>query len=122
MKPDYSYNLSILKSLNGDPSCCCRYFYEYDAPIPGCGHFLHTYQGDGNPLPSFSGEPKLVGIPMDTAAAFADAVWGSLNGENKVSLFVRYIDLATGETEDIIKNVNAYDGTGTRPAGCLSIT
>ena len=107
VKPDGSYNLSILKSFNGDPACCCRYFYEYDAPVAGYGHFLHTYQGDGNPLPSFEGEPELVSIESKTAAEFADLLWTSLNAENKVSLFVRYLDLATGETEDVIKNVNA---------------
>ncbi|MCD8189876.1 MAG: IMP cyclohydrolase [Clostridiales bacterium] len=106
VKPDGSYNLSILKSADGDPSCCCRYFYEYDAPVAGEGRFLHTYMGDGDPLPSFEGEPERVGIPAATAGELADLLWDSLNKENKVSLFVRYIDLATGKTDDVIKNVN----------------
>ena len=62
MKPDGSYNLSILKSMDGDPACCCRYFFEYDCPVPGTGHFIHTYQSDGDPLPSFQGEPRRVKI------------------------------------------------------------
>lgn len=102
--PDGSYNLSILKSFNGDPACCCRYFYEYDAPVAGYGHFIHTYMGDGSPLPSFEGEPELVTIESECAADFAGLLWDSLNEENKVSLFVRYIDLATGDTDDIIIN------------------
>ncbi|MBR1781409.1 MAG: IMP cyclohydrolase [Oscillospiraceae bacterium] len=102
--PDGSYKLSILKSFNGDPSCCCRYFYEYDAPVAGYGHFIHTYMGDGSPLPSFEGEPELVAIEAADAAEFAGQLWDSLNEENKVSLFVRYIDIATGDTDDIITN------------------
>ena len=102
--PDGSYKLSILKSFNGDPSCCCRYFYEYDAPVAGYGHFIHTYMGDGIPLPSFEGEPELVAIEAADAAEFAGQLWDSLNEENKVSLFVRYIDIATGDTDDIITN------------------
>ena len=106
VKPDGSYNLSILKSFNGDPSCCCRYFFEYDAPVAGYGHFIHTYQGDGNPLPSFEGEPEVITIESPTAQAFADLLWENLNGDNKVSLFVRYIDLANGGTDDVIVNAN----------------
>ena len=106
VKPDGSYNLSILKSFNGDPSCCGRYFFEYDAPVAGYGHFIHTYQGDGNPLPSFEGEPEVITIESPTAQAFADLLWENLNGDNKVSLFVRYIDLASGETDDVIVNAN----------------
>ena len=106
VKPDGSYNLSILKSFNGDPSCCRRYFFEYDAPVAGYGHFIHTYQGDGNPLPSFEGEPEVITIESPTAQAFADLLWENLNGDNKVSLFVRYIDLASGETDDVIVNAN----------------
>jgi hypothetical protein len=102
--PDGSYKLSILKSLNGDPSCCCRYFYEYDKPQAGLGHFIHTYQGNGSPLPSFEGEPELVRIDCDNATQLAGLLWENLNEENKVSLFVRYIDLATGDTDDIIIN------------------
>lgn len=106
VKPDYSYNLSILKSFNGAPSQTCRYFYEYDAPVAGYGHFIHTYMGDGNPLPSFEGEPELISVESATAADFAELLWANLNAENKVSLFVRYIDIATGKTDDVIKNVN----------------
>ena len=106
VKPDGNYNLSILKSLDGDPDCCCRYFFEYDAPVAGYGHFIHTYQGDGNPLPSFEGEPEVITIESPTAQAFADLLWENLNGDNKVSLFVRYIDLASGETDDVIVNAN----------------
>lgn len=102
--PDGSYKLSILKSFNGDPACCCRYFYEYDAPVAGYGHFIHTYMGDGNPLPSFEGEPELIKIQSDSAEEFAGLLWDSLNEENKVSLFVRYIELATGDTDDMIIN------------------
>lgn len=106
VKPDGSYNLSILKSFNGDPACCCRYFFEYDAPVAGYGHFIHTYQGDGDPLPSFEGEPEVITIDCATAAEFADLLWANLNEDNKVSLFVRYIDIASGKTDDVIKNAN----------------
>ncbi len=102
--PDGSYKLSILKSFQGDPSCCCRYFYEYDAPVAGYGHFIHTYMGDGSPLPSFEGEPELVALESPDATEFAGLLWDSLNEDNKVSLFVRYIDLATGDTDDVIIN------------------
>ena len=74
-------------------------------PIAGQGHMIHTYSGDGNPLPSFSGEPKTVGIP-DDIDAFTDLLWSSLNEENKVSLFVRYIDVASGAYESRIRNKN----------------
>ena len=104
LKPDYSYNLSILKSLDGDPSCCCRYFYEYDAPKAGVGHFLHTYQENRDPLPSFEGEPRRVAITAPDAETLAGDLWLSLNDENKVALFVRYIDIATGDTETSIIN------------------
>ena len=104
VKPDGSYNLSILKSLDGDESCFCRYFFEYDAPKAGTGHFISTYDGDGSPLPSFSGEPKFVAVTAPDAKALADELWTSLNGDNKVSLFVEYIDLETKETETVIVN------------------
>ncbi len=104
VKPDGAYNLSILKSLDGDPSCACRYFYEYDAPKAGVGHFIHTYEGDGNPLPSFQGEPRMVSITAPDAETLAGELWLALNDDNKVSLFVRYIDLATGEDETSIIN------------------
>ena len=102
--PDGSYYMSILKSFEGDPSCCCRNFFEYDAPQAGYGHFIHTYMGDGNPLPSFEGEPELVKIDCETAEDFAGLLWENLNEENKVSLFVRYVDIATGDADDIIIN------------------
>ena len=84
----YQYALSILKSSNGNPDSCLRYTYTYENPLPGEGRFIHTYLGDGNPLPSFEGEPKRVEIP-DSLEEFAKMLWNSLNDENKVSLFVR---------------------------------
>ena len=101
----YDYAMSILKSNNGDPSCCNRYTYTYDNPKAGEGRFIHTYKCDGNPLPSFEGEPKVVAVSgdMDT---FGDMIWNSLNEDNKVSLFVRYIDIATGEATSKIYNKN----------------
>ena len=104
VKPDGSYSLSILKSLDGDPSCCCRYFYEYDAPKAGVGHFIHTYESDGDPLPSFEGEPRRAAITAPDAETLANELWLALNEDNKVSLFVRYIDLATGDDETSIIN------------------
>jgi len=104
LNPDGSYQLSILKSLDGDSACCCRYFYEYDKPQAGFGHIIHTYMTDGNPLPSFEGEPVKLTVDAPNAATMADILWNSLNEENKVSLFVRYIDLATGAAETVIKN------------------
>ncbi len=104
VKPDGSYNLSILKSLDGDPACCCRYFFEYDKPIAGRGHFISTYETDGNPLPSFRGEPRPVAFGDESAQELADKIWAALNEENKVSLFVRTIDLESGRTETAILN------------------
>ncbi len=101
----YDYAMSILKSNNGDPSCCNRYTFTYDNPVAGEGHFIHTYKCDGNPLPSFEGEPKLVNI-LDDMDAYTELLWNSLNEENKVSLFVRYIDIATGTYETNIVNKN----------------
>ena len=107
VKPDGSYNLSILKSLDGDESCCCRYFFEYDAPKAGTGHFISTYDGDGSPLPSFSGEPKFVAVTAPDAKALADELWTSLNGDNKVSLFVEFFDLQAKQVvETVIVNKN----------------
>ncbi len=99
------YKLSILKSADGDESSTRRYFFDYDAPRAGEGHFIHTYEGDGNPLPSFEGEPTQVKLEGDIDA-FTAMVWNALNADNKVSLFTRYIDLATGETETRIVNKN----------------
>lgn len=102
---NYSYAMSILKSDNGNPDACLRYTFAYEKAIPGEGRFIHTYKCDGNPLPSFEGEPKLVQIPNDMKE-FTDLLWNSLNEENKVSLFVRYIDIATGKYETTIVNKN----------------
>ena len=101
----FNYAMSILKSSNGDPGSCCRYTFAYENPLAGEGHFIHTYKGDGNPLPSFEGEPKRVAVP-DDMDAFASLLWNSLNEENKVSLFVRYIDIETGKYETRIINKN----------------
>ena len=101
----YNYAMSILKSNNGSPDSCNRYTFAYENPAAGEGHFIHTYRCDGNPLPSFEGEPKLIGM-MDDMEAFTDMLWSSLNEENKVSLFVRYIDIATGTYETKIVNKN----------------
>ena len=104
VKPNGSYDLSILKSLDGDPACACRYFYEYDAPKAGVGHFIHTYESDGSPLPSFEGEPRRVSVTAPDAETLAEELWLALNEDNRVSLFVRYIDLETGEDETSIIN------------------
>ena len=101
-----NYALSILKSANGAPSSCERYTFSYDAPPAGKGRFIHTYMGDGNPLPSFEGEPTLVEIGNDDLDTFAEKVWNALDSDNKVSLFVRYIDVATGEQDSRIINKN----------------
>ena len=101
---DGSYKLSILKSMDGDPACCCRYFYEYDKPQAGVAHFIHTYEGDGNPLPSFEGEPARIALEWAEAKSFADVLWEHLNEDNQVSLFVRTIDIASGETDTVIIN------------------
>ena len=101
----YNYAMSILKSNNGSPDSCQRYTFAYENPAAGEGHFIHTYQGDGNPLPSFEGEPVRIGI-SGSIDAFTESVWNSLNEENKVSLFVRYIEIATGRYETRIVNKN----------------
>ena len=97
--------MSILKSNNGDPDSCCRFTYAYENPANGEGRFIHTYMHDGNPLPSFEGEPKRVEIAGDIDS-FTALLWESLNEENKVSLFVRYIDIETGAYETRIVNKN----------------
>ena len=101
----FNYAMSILKSNNGNPESCNRFTYTYENPIAGEGRFIHTYMHDGNPLPSFEGEPKLVAIEEDIDD-FTNTLWNSLNDDNKVSLFVRYIDIATGEYETRIVNKN----------------
>jgi IMP cyclohydrolase len=101
----FNYAMSILKSNNGDPSSCNRYTFAYENPKAGEAHFIHTYMGDANPLPSFEGEPVPVAIEGDIDA-FTSFVWENLNEDNKVSLFVRYIDIATGAYESRIVNKN----------------
>ena len=100
----FKYSLSILKSADGDPCACNRYFYRYE-PISGVGHFIHTYKCDGNPIPSFYGEPEKVSLP-NTAEELADIVWSNLNADNKVSLFVRAIPLDGSKPTEIIINKN----------------
>ncbi|MDO4555123.1 MAG: IMP cyclohydrolase [Lachnospiraceae bacterium] len=99
----FSYAMSILKSNNGNPAQCNRYTFAYNNCVAGEGHFIHTYMHDGNPLPSFEGEPKLVSIP-DDIDEFKELLWNNLNEENKVSLFVRFIDIASGKYESRIVN------------------
>ncbi len=101
----FNYALSILKSDDGNPDSCQRFTFSYTTPVAGEGHFIHTYMGDGSPLPSFKGEPKKVGIP-NNIDEFTDGLWTNLNEDNKVSLFVRYIDVETGKTETRIVNKN----------------
>lgn len=101
----YSYAMSILKSNNGDPSACNRFTFAYENCVAGEGHFIHTYQCDGAPLPSFEGEPKLVEV-SDDIDEYTEMIWKNLNQDNKVSLFVRYIDIATGAEETRIVNKN----------------
>ncbi|WP_026495145.1 IMP cyclohydrolase [Butyrivibrio sp. WCD3002] len=102
---EYNISMSILKSNHNDPSCCLRFTYTYDKPVAGTGYFIHTYMGDGNPLPSYEGEPTEVEISGDIDT-FTDMVWDSLNEDNKVSLFVRYIDIKTGQFKTRIVNKN----------------
>ena len=104
--PEGKYSLSILKSMDGDPECCCRYFYEYERPLPGVGHFIHTYKCDGDPILSFEGEPERIAIEAENAADFAKLLWDKLNPDNKVSLYVSYIDIATGKADSVIINKN----------------
>ena len=101
----FNYAMSILKSNNGNPEACNRYTFAYENPVAGEAHFIHTYMGDGNPLPSFEGEPTLVDVP-DNMDDFADLVWNNLNNDNKVSLFVRYINIEDGSYETKIINKN----------------
>ena len=105
MDKQLTFEQSILKSNNGNPESCNRYTFAYNKVPAGEGHFISTYMHDGNPLPSFEGEPKWMAIP-DDMDAFAELLWSSLNEDNKVSLFVRYIDIATGKYESKIINKN----------------
>lgn len=101
----FNYEMSILKSNNGNPEQCNRYTFAYSNPIAGEAHFIHTYMGDGNPLPSYEGEPTLVEVPNDMEE-FANTVWNNLDKDNKVSLFIRYINIADGTYETKIINKN----------------
>ena len=101
-----SYKISILKSAEGDPESAQRYFFEYSNVLPGYGHVIHTYRENGNPIPSFEGEPARFEMVKEPLDAFAQHVWEALNEDNKVSLFVRSIDIETGETKTILYNKN----------------
>ena len=103
---DMNYAMSILKSAEGDDASCERFTYAYSDPLAGRAKFIHTYNGDGNPLPSFEGEPKTLELPDLEIDALTELIWTNLNEDNKVSLFVRYIDLATGKTDTRIVNKN----------------
>ena len=104
---DMNFAMSILKSAEGDDSSCERFTYAYSNPVAGKAKFIHTYMGDGNPLPSFEGEPKTLELPDLGIDEMTDLIWNNLNADNKVSLFVRTIDIASGETETRIVNKNA---------------
>jgi len=107
IEPDGGYCISILKTLNGNPDCCCRYFFEYASPLPGSGHFISTYITDGDPLPSYEGEPVPVNITVAGGLeSFARSIWETLNLGNKVSLYAQEISLETGERKDMIINKN----------------
>jgi hypothetical protein len=102
---EFNYAMSILKSSNGNPESCSRFTFAYNNPVPGEGHLIHTYMGDDDPLPSFEGEPTWVEIDGDIDT-FASSIWDNLNEDNKVSLFVRFIDIETGTYESRIINKN----------------
>ncbi len=101
----FNYAMSILKSADGNPDSVHRFTFSYNSPLCGEGHFIHTYMGDGNPLPSFEGEPEKIAT-VDDIDAFTDMLWNSLNEDNKVSLFVRYINVETKQATDRIVNKN----------------
>lgn len=101
---DFTYEMSILKSIDEQGSDCCRYTYSYPSKA-GLGHFIHTYICDGNPIPTFCGEPERVSIPNDIDE-FKSEIWNSLDSENKISLYVRYIDLNTAEAQNRMINKN----------------
>ena len=104
LAPDGSFKLSILKSADGNPDCNLRFFYEYDAPLAGEGRLIHTYQDNADPLPSFEGEPRRVALTAPDAQGLADQIWDSLNPENKISLYVCYRDLSSGQMDTVIRN------------------
>lgn len=101
---DFTYSMSILKSVDAEGTACARYGFDYPAKA-GLGHFIHTYVCDGNPIPTFQGEPERVAIP-DDIDAFTDRLWNALDADNKISLYVRYIDLETGEEDNRLVNKN----------------
>lgn len=103
-KGSFYYSESILKSADADGTVCSRYFYDYES-IPGLGHFIHTYITDGDPIPTFMGEPERVDIPNDIDE-FKDEIWNNLDSANKISLYVRYVDLSTGKYENRMINKN----------------
>ena len=102
---NFTYKMSILKSADALGTACNRYTFDYNS-LNGLGHFIHTYVTDGNPIPTFQGEPERVKIPNDIDE-FADTIWTNLNNDNKISLYVRYTDLASGEIETVLINKNA---------------
>ena len=106
MDNEYAYEMSILKSNDGDPSECLRQTFSYPSPIAGEGHFIHTYMEDGNPLPSYRGEPTPVSIEVNDIDEFTELIWNALNEDNKVSLFTRFINVQSGEVETRIINKN----------------
>ena len=101
-KPDFTYKMSILKSADAEGSACNRFYFNY-IPANGVGHFIHTYNHDGNPIPTFTGEPERVNV-LDDIDEYAEIIWNSLNENNKISLNVRYVDLETGEVENVMIN------------------
>lgn len=101
---DFTYKMSILKSESADGEACARYTFDY-SPLCGLGHFIHTYVCDGNPIPTFQGEPERVFIP-DSIDEFTDSLWNALDFDNKISLYVRYTDIETGEEESRLINKN----------------
>ena len=103
-KDDFSYEMSILKSADENGTACNRYNFSFE-PINGLGHFIHTYVCDGNPIPTFQGEPERVMIPNDIDA-FTKTLWDNSNESNKISLYVRYTDLASGKTDERLINKN----------------
>ena len=102
----FNYAMSILKSADGNPESCERHTFTYSNPLAGVGRFIHTYMGDGDPLPSFEGEPEKIAIDVNDIDTFTDKIWNALNEDNKVSLFVRFIDIKTGKYETRIVNKN----------------
>ena len=102
----YNYAMSILKSADGNPDCCERFTFSYTNPLSGTGHFIHTYVCDGDPLPTFRGEPERVAIPDDIDTLTAD-IWNILDTDNRISLYVRYTDIVSGEKQERIINRNA---------------